>query len=267
MAGIGPSPNFMKDVAANMMDKKKPPFGKPKKKGFPPKKFGKQGIMAKGDSTGASATPQGTGAMNRNGAIQNQLGMYPAGQGQPPGQAMGNIGPSMGGAFGGGMHGGWGGGQQQQQQNPLFQNMDPRLVQLFQKYNVNPTGQGSGNSDIGYWNGKMGEQGADQQYYLDRLEKDFQGTGMDLGNNHLTYGQGGGRQYQPPMGRMFQRFGGGNNRFPTGPRMGMGGGGGRMGGGGYTMQPNSPWGFQRPTPNTTPVPQPPSTMDRSEDKK
>lgn len=212
--------------------------------------------MAKGDSTGASATPEGTGAMTRNGAIQQQLGMYPAGQGVPPGQAMGNMGQGFGG--GGGWQNRWQ-QQPQQQQNPLFQNMDPRLVQLFQKYNVNPTGTGTGNSDIAYWNSKMSAPGADQQYFLNRLESDFGGTGPDLGNNNLTYGgqQGNlaGRYYQQPMQRRGLQRMGGNNRFPTQPRMGMGGQQQPQRFGGYT---NRPSGLTPPTfnPNTTPRPTP-----------
>jgi hypothetical protein len=220
--------------------------------------------MAKGDSTGASAVPQ-NGAATPNQAIQQQLGMYPAGQG---GQMQGGIGYGGGGMNNmmrgmGQMGSQMGGGQQ----NPLFQNMDPRLVQLFQKYNVNPTGQGTGNSDIAYWNGKMGAQGADQNYFLNRLEQDFQGTGMDLGNNNLSYGGGqgnlAGRYYQQPMQRpgLNRSMAGGNNRFPTQPRMGMGGQRQPQRFGGYTNQPS---GLTPPTFNPSVTPRPTPAPDTSE---
>lgn len=59
--------------------------------------------------------------------------------------------------------------------------MNPQLVALFQKYGVTPTGQGTGNSDIAYWNAKLSAPGADQAYYLNRLESDFAGGGPDTG--------------------------------------------------------------------------------------
>lgn len=65
--------------------------------------------------------------------------------------------------------------------NPLFSGMDPRLVSLFEQYGITPTGPGTGNSDIAYWNSKITAPGADASYYLGRLAQDFQGTGMDVG--------------------------------------------------------------------------------------
>lgn len=65
--------------------------------------------------------------------------------------------------------------------NPLFQGMDPRLTSLFQQYGQTPTGQGTGNTDIAYWNSKLTAPGADANYYLGRLGSDFAGNGPDKG--------------------------------------------------------------------------------------
>ncbi len=49
--------------------------------------------------------------------------------------------------------------------------------QLFSKYNVKDTGPGSGVSDVAYWKGEYDR--TKDPYYLERLEKDLQGGGMD----------------------------------------------------------------------------------------
>jgi hypothetical protein len=70
-------------------------------------------------------------------------------------------------------------------------NADP-VTQLFQKYGVKDTGQGSGVSDLNYWKGEYERTG--DPYYLGRLEDDFKGNGMDAFNPQTgTSGGTGGR--------------------------------------------------------------------------
>lgn len=77
---------------------------------------------------------------------------------------------------------------QQPASNPLYQGMNPQLVSLFQQYNQTPTGQGTGNTDIAYWNNLMSQPGADVNYYLGRLKSDFQGNGPDTGGPNQSGG-------------------------------------------------------------------------------
>jgi hypothetical protein len=60
-----------------------------------------------------------------------------------------------------------------------WSGMDPRLAALYQKYGKAPTGPGTGLTDSAYWNGKI--TGGDSAYFLDRLDKDLAGNGMDTG--------------------------------------------------------------------------------------
>jgi hypothetical protein len=219
--------------------------------------------MAKGDSTGASqyaGGSQGIGPQAQN-----------TGQWLPPAVTLD-----------GAQRGGVGYANTQPQQNNLFQGMDPRLVNLFNQYGVNPTGAGTGNSDIGYWNQKITAPGADANYYLGRLGSDFAGTGPDLANNaNISYqpgfGQGAQRQYQQPMQRRFGfgaggRFGQQGYGFrPTQGYSGFGGGyrpqyggGGGVGYGGYRTMGNNPWGQRVPQPNTSTITQPLPKQDTSE---
>lgn len=58
--------------------------------------------------------------------------------------------------------------------NPLFQGMDPGLVNFFVQNNITPTGPGTGPTDIAYWNSKY-EQ--DPGYYGGRILSALQGGG------------------------------------------------------------------------------------------
>ncbi len=104
--------------------------------------------------------------------------------------------------------------------NQLLQGMDPRLVSLFQKYNTNPSGAGTGTSDIAYWNNKLNLPDTDpaygDNYYLNRAEQDFLGTGQDASGVDTTGQDAQQRQYQQPMQRSFGRVGGPRGRFGFG---------------------------------------------------
>lgn len=67
--------------------------------------------------------------------------------------------------------------------------MDPRLAALYQKHGSTPTGTGTGLTDYGYWNGKI--TGGDSDYFLNRLDADLSGNGMDTGP------QSGGGEWNP----------------------------------------------------------------------
>lgn len=232
--------------------------------------------MAKGDSTGASTPPNPS-----MGSQPNLYGGMGGINGQPNLPPMYNVGGVNGGQQGGPVtynpqgQGGGGGQQGGGQQNPLFQGMDPRLVQLFQHYGVNPTGTGTGNSDIGYWNSKIGAQGADADYYLNRLGSDFAGNGPDMANQgNVTYGGQQGnlaqRYYQQPMQQQFGRqgaqgrfgfrpqgYGGGQGGYNTG-YTGSQWGGNVLGQGSYPANNSSRWGYSQPSfnPNTQGLPTP-----------
>lgn len=54
------------------------------------------------------------------------------------------------------------------------------VIALYNKYGVTPGGPGSGFTDLDYWSGQaMQNAGGDQQYILNRLEKNLQGQGTD----------------------------------------------------------------------------------------
>lgn len=50
--------------------------------------------------------------------------------------------------------------------NPLFQGINPQLVDYFIQHGITPTGPGSGPTDIAYLNQKMTEPGQDIGYWL-----------------------------------------------------------------------------------------------------
>lgn len=66
--------------------------------------------------------------------------------------------------------------------------INPQLQALYNQYGITNGGAGSGLSDYSYWNSKISAPGADQQYYLNRLQSDLQGNGPDTGSG----GGGGG---------------------------------------------------------------------------
>jgi hypothetical protein len=212
---------------------------------YNPPNLGQQWGQSGGQYGGGINYAGGSPTFNeRGGTMAGSVG--PSGQANISG-ALGQMMPGIAGRM----------GQEQGQQNPLFQGMDPRLMQLFQKYGVNPTGTGTGNSDIAYWNQKMAAPGADQAYYLDRLEKDFQGTGMDVGNNNLSYGGQGNlmqKYYQQPMARGFQRGQGGRGRWGFGgsPKQG------------YQNNPQNSYGVQMPQYNYQTIGTPRTKKDTSE---
>lgn len=149
-----------------------------------------QPTMASNNQTGQMA-----GQFGYRGPRTNNSGQPYGGNGQNPAANNGNDPFSGGGGSGywqnrvAPVQGGFSGGNSQTQNQPT-QAQQPSanpLQDLFNKYGRTDTGSGSGITDMNYWAGKINAPGADQQYYLNRLESDFQGKGPDQGG-----GGGGG---------------------------------------------------------------------------
>jgi hypothetical protein len=62
--------------------------------------------------------------------------------------------------------------------NPLYQGINPQLVQYFQQNGITPTGRGTGPTDIAYLNDQMTAPGQDPGYWLNtKLPSIFSGAG------------------------------------------------------------------------------------------
>ena len=68
---------------------------------------------------------------------------------------------------------------------------------LFKKNGRTDAGQGSGFNDRGYWLGKIQSDPNNAAYYLDRLDKDQRGVGIDADAGQ-PQGDPGAAQFQPP---------------------------------------------------------------------
>lgn len=91
-------------------------------------------------------------------------------------------GPARGNVFSGG-------GSQTSPDNSVDTSGMHPVDAIFARYGKSDTGSGTGNTDAGYWKQKYDSTG--DKYYLERLESDFQGNGIDSAGGGFAPDTGG----------------------------------------------------------------------------